>query len=92
MLDLQLSRVSRFGHVATTSRTARTQDSCGEQDEGEYIPCDEMVDKPEAEPMYVEGCQKVEFKHIINFFDFCENPKTCHNYPKNNFNFFLVYL
>lgn len=59
-----------YGLLPAAPRSAGTlSDDCDEEDDGDYIPVDQMYDKPDPEPKFIETCQKAEFKHIGNFFD-----------------------
>ena len=58
------------GLLPATSQSATVlSDDCPAQDDGAYIPVDQMYHKPDPQLKYVEGCQKAEFQHIDNYFD-----------------------
>ena len=64
--------MKHFGYFPSRRDITDMSSSCGEQDDGEYISPDQMYDKPDPQPMWVEGCSTWEFKHIGNVFDMGE--------------------
>ena len=62
-----------YGILPASPHSAGVRSDCGGEDEGDYVPVDQMYEKADPEPTYDDPCQKAEFKHIGEFFDLGKN-------------------